>query len=622
MAYLEKHGVAPMLNGLVNDLAASKPDDPISFLINGLLKEATARGQEVALMARLREIKETLAKESLEVKGGGGGGAAAAAPAKGDGALAEENEKLKYRVKHLLKTLDDFEENGGGGGGGGGGGSGADLPEEKFSARVAVGTILKASDEAAGKAVVVSGWVKTNRSQKKLIFMSINDGSCQANLQLIIEKDQVPPETWDMCKSAGNGSAVRVTGKLKASPAKGQKWELPVETIEMIGPSDGAKYPIPPTKINLETLRAVTHMRPRTGVMGAVMRVRNVLAYATHTFFQKSGFMYVHAPLITGADCEGAGEMFQVTTLDLAKPLPKTPAGGVDYAEDFFGKPSYLTVSGQLNGEYFACAFGSIYTFGPTFRAENSNTTRHLAEFWMIEPEIAFCDLSQNMDCAEGYLRHCFRHVLKECADDLAFLEEYEQKNKEEAAKEAGEELDDEPKLRERLQIVADNDFVRISYTEAVEIVSKVPGPKAGVAWVYPPKWGEELQTEHEKYLAEVVYRKPCIVYNYPKGCKAFYMRLNDDDATVGAMDVLFPRVGEMVGGSQREERLDVLLRRMGELGLKEEDYSAYLDTRRFGSQPHSGFGVGFERLVLYATAMGNIRDVIPFPRTVGQMLH
>ena len=286
-------------------------------------------------------------------------------------------------------------------------------------------------------------------------------------------------------------------------------------------------------------------------------------------------------------------------------------------SQDFFGKPAYLTVSGQLNGEYFACAFGSIYTFGPTFRAENSNTTRHLAEFWMIEPEIAFCDLVNNMDCAEGYLRHCFRHILSENAADLVFLEEFEEKRKQEAG-----EMDSEPKLRERLEIVANNDFARCSYTEAVEIVQKVPGPKQGVPWEFPPKWGEELQTEHEKYLAESVFKRPVIVYNYPKDCKAFYMRLNDDNATVAAMDVLFPRVGEMVGGSQREERLDVLLRRMGEMGLKEEDYSAYLDTRRFGSQPHSGFGVGFERLVLYATAMSNIRDVIPFPRTVGQMLH
>jgi len=495
----------------------------------------------------------------------------------------------------------------------------AELPSERFSARVAVATLLKASTEAEDKEVVVCGWLRTNRTQKKLCFMSVNDGSCQQSLQLVLTKDEVDEATWEAAKSAGNGSAVKVTGKLKVSPAKGQKWELPVSTLSIIGPSDGASYPIPPTKINLETLRAITHMRPRTGVMGAVMRIRNSLAYATHNFFQSSGFMYVHAPLITGADCEGAGEMFQVTTLDLAKPLPTAPGGtGPDYSQDFFGKAAYLTVSGQLNGEYYACAFGSIYTFGPTFRAENSNTTRHLAEFWMIEPEIAFCDLTNNMDCAEGYLRHCFRHVLENNADDLAFLEAFEENHK----KEAGEADDGEPGLRERLKIVANNDFARISYTEAVEIVSKVKGPKEGVVWEYPPKWGEELQTEHEKYLAETVFKKPTIVYNYPKGCKAFYMRLNEDDKTVGAMDVLFPRVGEMVGGSQREERLDVLLSRMKEMGLKEEDYSAYLDTRRFGSQPHSGFGVGFERLVLYATSMGNIRDVIPFPRTPMTCLH
>jgi len=457
--------------------------------------------------------------------------------------------------------------------------------------------------------------VRTNRVSKKLCFMSINDGSTNGVLQLVIEKDKVAAEQWEAVKTCGNGAAVRVEGTLKASPAAGQRWELPAQSIEVVGPSDGAKYPIPPVKINLETLRGITHMRPRTGVMGAVFRVRNRLAFATHEFFQSAGFMYAHTPLVTGADCEGAGEMFQVTTLDVAAP-PKV-AGKVDYSQDFFGKPAYLTVSGQLNGEYCACAFGSIYTFGPTFRAEKSDTPRHLAEFWMIEPEIAFCDLTNNMDCAEGYLRHCFKTVLAECASDLEFLEEFEEKRKQEAG-----EVDDEPKLRERLEMVASNDFVRISYTEAVEICAKVPGPKEGVAWEYPPEWGEDLHTEHEKYLAGTVYKKPVIVYNYPKGCKAFYMRLNDDDKTVAAMDVLFPRVGEMVGGSQREERLDVLLARMKELDLAEADYSAYLDTRRFGSHPHAGFGVGFERLVLYATSMGNIRDVIPFPRTYGQMLH
>ena len=657
-AYLAKHGITKMLNGIVNDLVADMPADPINFLINGLLKEAAVRGQEPALLLRLQELKQTLLKDEQEASG------AVAAVKK----LEEEKGKLEYRVTHLMRTLDEVEKGGGGGGaaiGGGAplGGSGVmgtagqpgppagisyvppghtefswaagiqmsgassggalaaaaakstDLSPERFSSRVAVATLLKASEAAAGQRVVVCGWVRTNRTQKKLCFISINDGSCSASIQLVLEKDKLPTEQWEAAKSCGNGSALRVEGCLKVSPAQGQKWELPAESIEIIGPSDGAKYPIPPAKINLETLRGITHMRPRTGVVGAVMRIRNALAYATHTFFQTAGFMYVHAPLITGADCEGAGEMFQVTTLDMAK-VPKA-AAGVDYTQDFFGKPAYLTVSGQLNGEYYACAFGSIYTFGPTFRAENSNTTRHLAEFWMIEPEIAFCDLHNNMDCAEGYLRHCFRHVLEHNAEDLAFLDDFEEKRKQEAG-----ETDQEQRLRDRLEIVAKNDFARITYTEAIDIVKGVPGPRAGVPWEFPPQWGEELQTEHEKYLAEVVYKKPVIVYNYPKGCKAFYMRLNEDDKTVGAMDVLFPRVGEMVGGSQREERLDVLLSRMKDLGLKEEDYAGYLDTRRFGSQPHSGFGVGFERLVLYATAMGNIRDVIPFPRTVGQMLH
>ena len=475
--YLDKHKISGMLNGIVNELVVHLPEDPINFLINGLLKESTKRGQETALLQRLNELKVTLIKDQREA-----GGLAAEKKT-----LEEEKSKLEYRIKHLTKTLDEMEKGGGSVGGGGGktasgGGGGraveqphpvnipasllgvppghtpfswaagvsvgggaaasapdkaeetAELPSERFSARVAVATLLKASTEAEDKEVVVCGWLRTNRTQKKLCFMSVNDGSCQQSLQLVLTKDEVDEATWEAAKSAGNGSAVKVTGKLKVSPAKGQKWELPVSTLSIIGPSDGASYPIPPTKINLETLRAITHMRPRTGVMGAVMRIRNSLAYATHNFFQSSGFMYVHAPLITGADCEGAGEMFQVTTLDLAKPLPTAPGGtGPDYSQDFFGKAAYLTVSGQLNGEYYACAFGSIYTFGPTFRAENSNTTRHLAEFWMIEPEIAFCDLTNNMDCAEGYLRHCFRHVLENNADDLAFLEAFEENHKKEA---------------------------------------------------------------------------------------------------------------------------------------------------------------------------------------------
>ena len=469
-AYLAKHRIAEMLNGIVNELVVSKTEEPIDFLINGLLKEATARHLKPALVQRLQEVRQNIVDDKKKVSD-----------------LSDENKKLeaevdqlKYNVVHLRKAMDELEKWGGGGRGGGGGvavssvtagvavpsgligvppghtpfswaggiasGNGGgnssdsttsvpasvELRSEPFSDRISVATLLKASEAAQGKSVLVCGWVRTNRPSKKLCFMSINDGSTNTNLQLVFEKDKLPTEQWEAAKSCSNGSAVRIEGNLKLSPAAGQKWELPVESIVITGPSDAAKYPIPPQKINLETLRGITHMRTRTGVMGAVFRVRNALAYATHTFFQKAGFMYIHAPLITGADCEGAGEMFQVTTLDLSKPVPKAN-GGVDYMQDFFGKPAYLTVSGQLNGEYCACAFGSIYTFGPTFRAENSNTTRHLAEFWMIEPEIAFCDLTLNMNCAEGYLRHCFKYVLENCADDLAFLEEYEEKRKEES---------------------------------------------------------------------------------------------------------------------------------------------------------------------------------------------
>ena len=378
-----------------------------------------------------------------------------------------------------------------------------------------------------------------------------------------------------------------------------------VSKIEIVGGSDGATFPIPKKDITLDHLRGITHMRPRTGVISSVMRIRNALAYATHNFFQSSGFMYVHSPLITGADCEGAGEMFQVTCLDLEKPLPKKD-GKVDYTQDFFGKKSHLTVSGQLNAEHYACALGSVYTFGPTFRAEDSNTTRHLAEFWMIEPEIAFADIEDDMNCAEAYLRFCFKYVLEHCADDLDFLNKTVDEG-----------------LIKKLEAVVAQPFARITYTEAIEILLSKGKDQP---FEYKPEWGQELQTEHERFLAEVVYQKPVIVYNYPKACKAFYMRVNEGEApdrqTVAAMDVLFPKVGEMVGGSQREERLDVLLARMEEMGLPASEYEAYLDLRRFGTQKHAGFGAGFERLVLYATSMGNIRDVIPFPRAAGQMAH
>jgi asparaginyl-tRNA synthetase len=374
--------------------------------------------------------------------------------------------------------------------------------------------------------------------------------------------------------------------------------ELFAESVSIVGVSDGATYPLAKKQHGLEHLRSLTHLRPRTNTFGAVMRIRNALSFATHSFFQQHGFMYVNSPLITGSDCEGAGEMFQVTTLDVKNP-PLTPSGAVDYTADFFGKQAFLTVSGQLNAEHYACAFSSVYTFGPTFRAENSNTTRHLAEFWMIEPEIAFADIQDDMNCAEAYLRYCLSHVLKHCTDDLRFLAEHYDKE-----------------LLTTLTSVADTPFARLTYTEAVDILLAAKDQP----WEYPPKWGEELQTEHERYLAEKHCKKPLIVYNYPKECKAFYMRLNDDDKTVAAMDVLFPRLGEMVGGSQREERLDVLLRRMEESGLESAGYEAYLDLRKYGTQKHAGFGVGFERLVTYATGMTNIRDVIPFPRAPGTM--
>jgi len=477
---------------------------------------------------------------------------------------------------------------------------------EPYSARVMVSRVLAAGDAAVGQTVTVSGWARTVRMQKELAFVKISDGSCISELQLVVEKGTA--EGWDDLDANGaTGCAVTATGKLAKSEGAGQTVEVKVAKICVIGGSDAAVYPLAKKKHTLEHLRQLTHMRPRTNAMGSVFRIRNALAFATHNFFQKNGFMYVHSPLITGADCEGAGEMFQVTTLDIEKP-PKAN-GAVDYAQDFFGKASYLTVSGQLNAEHFACAFGSVYTFGPTFRAENSNTTRHLAEFWMIEPEICFADLENDMDLAEGYLRYCFTHVLEHCAEDVAFLSKWFSTE--------GEET-----LLEKLKTVSSQPFARMTYTDAVAECQKVSGPAKGVKWEYPPEWGKELQTEHEKYLAESIFKKPVIVYNYPKDCKAFYMRLNDDGKTVAAMDVLFPRVGEMVGGSQREERLDVLLARMQEMGLNKEDYEAYLDLRRYGTQKHAGFGVGFERLVLYATAMTNIRDVIPFPRAVGQMQH
>ena len=525
-----------------------------------------------------------------------------------------------------------------------------------------------------GSTLRVGGWVKTGRTANKdtFAFLELNDGTSAVNLQVLVPADVFPLE-----QLRHTGACVLVEGTLKQSPpeAGGQVVELHVSKVLHCGVCDAAVYPIAKKKITLEYLREKAHLRPRTNTIAAVSRVRNCLAFATHEFFQKHGFLYVHTPLITTSDCEGAGEMFQVTTLlsaadaatsrgpppseaqleglraaasaaggavksakEAAKAagaaapgddpavkaamaglnaakaelaaaeerarsvggLPRTATGGIDYGKDFFAQKSYLTVSGQLQGEIYACALSSVYTFGPTFRAEDSHTSRHLAEFWMIEPEIAFADLSDDMQCAEEYVRHCCATLLERCPQDLALLSKMY-----------------DPGAVDRVKATASTQFARCSYTEAVDILLKAVADKA-VAFDYPVSWGEDLKSEHERYLAEKVYCRPVIVYNYPKGIKAFYMRLNPDGKTVAAMDVLVPGVGELIGGSQREERLDILHERMVEAGLSPETYSWYLDLRRYGTVPHAGFGLGFERLLLFTTGMENIRDVIPFPRWPG----
>ncbi|ABP01214.1 predicted protein [Ostreococcus lucimarinus CCE9901] len=444
-----------------------------------------------------------------------------------------------------------------------------------------------------------------------MAFIDLNDGSAISGMQAVVNEGSA---AWDALDAGGvsTGAALRVKGKLVASPGGKQAAELAVEEIDVIGTADPETYPLQKKRHTLEYLRSIAHLRPRTNTIGAVARVRNQLAYATHTFFQEHGFLYANTPIITASDCEGAGEQFQVTTLlnGFGAGEWTTPAsvvdeqeamnkdGSIDYSQDFFGKPSYLTVSGQLNGEIMACAVNDIYTFGPTFRAENSNTSRHLAEFWMVEPELAFADLNDDMDCAEAYLKYCLNHVLEHCDEDLEFFEKNISKDN----------------LRERLRNVASQEFARITYTEAVEHVLN-----AKKKFEFPIEWGSDLQSEHERYISEEVFKdRPVIVRDYPKDIKAFYMRLNDDNKTVAAMDVLVPRVGELMGGSQREERLDVLERRIEEVGLEKESYWWYLDLRRYGSQPHAGFGLGFERLVQYVTGVENIRDAIPFPRYPG----
>jgi asparaginyl-tRNA synthetase len=514
-----------------------------------------------------------------------------------------------------------------------------------------------------GEELEIRGWARSVRTQKERAFIDLNDGSNISGMQAVVNEGT---QAWDVINSGvvTTGAAVSVRGALVASPGGKQAAELLVNELEVIGPADPESYPLQKKRHTLEYLRSIAHLRPRTNTIGAVSRVRNQLAYATHKFFQENGFLYVNTPIVTASDCEGAGEQFQVTTLlnglqagagpspeavaaaeskvkaqgdtvktlkeamkaggatkeqvdaEVAKllqakadvealkstggstSLPTNKDGSIDYTQDFFSKPSYLTVSGQLNGEIMACAVNDVYTFGPTFRAENSNTSRHLAEFWMVEPEMAFADLNDDMDCAEAYLKYCINHVLEHCDEDLEFFEKNVAKDN----------------LRERLRGVASQEFARITYTEAVEHVLA-----AKKKFEFPVEWGSDLQSEHERYITEEVFKdRPVIVRDYPKDIKAFYMRLNDDNKTVAAMDVLVPRVGELMGGSQREERLDVLERRIEDNGLEKESYWWYLDLRRYGSQPHAGFGLGFERLVCYVTGVENIRDAIPFPRYPG----
>ncbi len=453
--------------------------------------------------------------------------------------------------------------------------------------------------------VTINGWVKAFRSNR---FIALNDGSTINNLQCVVDFESFDES---VLKQINTGAAVKITGTLVESQGKGQKVEIQVSDLAVLGAADPETYPIQPKKHSLEFLREKAHLRIRTNTFAAIMRVRSALSFAIHQYFQRNGFNYFHAPIITGSDAEGAGEMFKVTTLDSKKP-PLTEDGEINYKEDFFGKETNLTVSGQLEAETYAMALGKVYTFGPTFRAENSNTSRHLAEFWMIEPEMAFFDLNDNMDLAEDFIKNVIKYVLENCQDDLEFLEKRlldEEKTKPQAER-------SEMPLIEKLKFVSENSFKRVSYTEAIDILRNSK-PNKKKKFQYPiNEWGADLQSEHERFLVEKHFKCPVILFDYPAKIKAFYMRLNEDGNTVRAMDILFPGIGEIVGGSQREERLDVLKEKMAALGIDEEELWWYLDLRKFGSAVHSGFGLGFERLVLFATGMGNIRDVIPFPRT------
>ncbi len=446
------------------------------------------------------------------------------------------------------------------------------------------------SSKATDIEVVVKGWVRTKRGNKNVAFIALNDGSCQNNIQVVVDLAKIPEEEL---KGVTTGACIAVDGLLVASMGAGQGVEVQASKIEIYGTADPETYPLQKKGHSLEFLRDIAYLRPRTNTFGAVLRIRHAMAFAIHSYFNERKFFYLHTPLITGSDCEGAGQMFNVTTLDVANP-PRREDGAVDYTQDFFGKACNLTVSGQLEGELGALAMGQIYTFGPTFRAENSNTPRHLAEFWMIEPEMAFYDLEDNMELAEDFLKYLIRYALENCREDLEFMNKMWDKE-----------------LLERLNFVVNSDFVRLDYTEGVDIL-KASGRK----FEFPVDWGSDLQSEHERYLVEEHFKKPVILINYPKEIKSFYMKQNEDGRTVRAMDVLFPKIGEIIGGSEREADFGKLSARISELGMSEEDVWWYLDTRRWGSAPHSGFGLGFERLLLFVTGMANIRDVIPFPRT------
>lgn len=444
-----------------------------------------------------------------------------------------------------------------------------------------------------GHTITVCGWIRTVREQKTFTFIELNDGSTLSNLQVIAEQSM--SSYLQILEQISTGASVSITGTLVESPGHKQKWELKASSVHVFGTCKGEDYPLQKKRHSFEFLRTIAHLRPRTNTQGAVTRVRNALSFATHKFFQERGFLYIQTPIITASDAEGGGQQFLVTTLNADKP-PRHSDGTVDFTKDFFGRPTYLTVSGQLNGESYACALSDIYTFGPTFRAENSHTSRHLAEFWMIEPEMAFADLAADRECAESYLKYVVRYILENCPEDMEFFDAFIEKG-----------------LIERLKHVVESPFAHLTYTQAVDILKK-----SGRSFEFPVEWGSDLQSEHERYLAEEYCKKPVIITDYPEKIKAFYMRVNDDGKTVAAMDVLVPKIGEIIGGSQREDRLDVLKKKIIEFGLNPEDYWWYLQLRQYGSVPHAGFGAGFERLVLFATGMENIRDVIPFPRFPG----